>query len=164
MPRKHYISRQKSHRRASLSRGWGVFGALLVVALIAIFALVFRQPSGDVAPVTEPAAQATLPLEISVEEAYQLYQEGVFFLDVREQSEWDAFHIPNTILIPLGELSSRLDELPRDQQIVVVCRSGNRSQIGRDTLLQAGFTNVTSVTGGVTEWSDAGYPIEGVRP
>ncbi|MFH2103457.1 MAG: rhodanese-like domain-containing protein [Chloroflexota bacterium] len=62
-----------------------------------------------------------------------------------------------------GELSGRLQELPRDRQIVV-CRTGNHSQEGRDILLAAGFTNVNSMTGGVTEWSNLGYPIEGTRP
>jgi rhodanese-related sulfurtransferase len=52
-----------------------------------------------------------------------------------------------------------LNELPRDRPIVVVCRSGNRSQQGRDILLNAGFTQVVSMTGGLNQWRDAGYPI-----
>ncbi len=160
MPRKHNTSERMSHRR------WGILGALMIITLITIVACTSSTQPEDVEsiPVTQPVEEVVLPLEISVEEAYQLYQEGVFFLDVREQEEWDAFHIPETTLIPLGELPDRLSELPRDRQIVVVCRSGNRSQLGRDTLLQAGFTNVTSMTGGVTEWSNAGYPIEGTKP
>ena len=54
--------------------------------------------------------------------------------------------------------ASRVDELPRDQEIVVVCRSGNRSQQGRAILLEAGFTQVTSMAGGVTQWRAAGHP------
>ena len=57
-------------------------------------------------------------------------------------------------------LANRLSEVPKDQQIVVVCRSGNRSQQGRDILLQAGYTKVTSMAGGVTEWKTQGFPIE----
>jgi rhodanese-related sulfurtransferase len=113
---------------------------------------------------TPPAEPTAVPLEISVQDAYAKYQQGVFFLDVREQSEWDTFHIPNTTLIPLGELPNRLNELPRDQLIIVVCRSGHRSAQGRDILLNAGFTNVVSVAGGLTEWSNQGYPIDGTRP
>lgn len=86
--------------------------------------------------------------------------DGAFILDVREQSEWDEFHIPGATLIPLGQLASRVEELPKDQEIVVVCRSGNRSQEGRDILLDAGFDKVTSMAGGVTEWRSEGYPIE----
>jgi rhodanese-related sulfurtransferase len=97
---------------------------------------------------------------ISVDDAYTRYEAGDFFLDVRTQEEWDDYHIPGTTLIPLDELESRVDEVPSDQNIVVVCRSGNRSQTGRDILLDAGFTTVTSMDGGVSAWQAAGYPIE----
>jgi rhodanese-related sulfurtransferase len=53
-----------------------------------------------------------------------------------------------------------VSEVPRDKEIVVVCRSGNRSQQGRDILLDAGFAQVTSMTGGLNEWRAKGYPIE----
>ena len=105
-------------------------------------------------------AEASFQLEVSVDEAYQMYQDGAFVLDVRTQEEWDEFHVPGTTLIPLDELASRIDEVPRDQDVLVVCRSGNRSQSGRDTLLDAGFERVTSMTGGLNAWRDAGYPIE----
>jgi rhodanese-related sulfurtransferase len=51
--------------------------------------------------------------------------------------------------------------LPEDQDIVVICRSGNRSAEGRDILLDAGFKNVTSVSGGMREWKADGYPFDG---
>ena len=105
-------------------------------------------------------AVSDLPTTISVSDAYNLYQNGAFVLDVRTQEEWDEFHIPNTTLIPLDQLPSRLGEVPRDQRIVVVCRSGNRSQQGRDILLNAGFKQVTSMSGGVTEWRASGYTVE----
>ncbi len=107
-----------------------------------------------------PQSPANAP-EISTSEANLLYTRGeTFFLDVREQEEWDMVHIPSTTLIPLGQLQDRLNEVPKDKNIVVVCRSGNRSQAGRDVLLAAGFTNVTSMAGGVNEWSKQGYPVE----
>jgi rhodanese-related sulfurtransferase len=122
---------------------------VLVVAVIAIVLIALSAQSAS-----------SLPAEISVDKAYELYQQGnTFFLDVREQSEWDEYHAPNATLIPLGELAARVGELPKDKQIVVVCRSGNRSQEGRDILKQAGFTNVTSMTGGLKTWRDKGYPI-----
>ena len=98
-----------------------------------------------------------LPLEISVSEAAAMRDAGAFVLDVREPDEWNESHIPGATLIPLGELASRVDEVPQDQEIVVVCRSGNRSQQGRDILLAAGLTNATSMAGGVNEWKAAGY-------
>jgi rhodanese-related sulfurtransferase len=97
---------------------------------------------------------------IGVSEAYEMYRNGAFVLDVRTQEEWDEFHAPNTTLIPLDQLASRLNEVPRDRQVVVVCRSGNRSQEGRDILLNAGFEQVASMAGGLNEWRASGYPVE----
>ncbi|MEW6178789.1 MAG: rhodanese-like domain-containing protein [Chloroflexota bacterium] len=105
-----------------------------------------------------PAADASLPREISVAQAAQLREEGAFVLDVRQPEEWNEVHVPGATLIPLDQLASRINELPKDQEILVICRSGNRSQAGRDILLQAGFEKVTSVSGGITAWRSAGYP------
>jgi rhodanese-related sulfurtransferase len=102
----------------------------------------------------------TLPATISIQQAHELYQQGVFLLDVRTQEEWDEFHAPNTTLIPLDQLGSRLSELPQDEPIVVVCRSGNRSQAGRDILLANGYEPATSMAGGLNAWREAGFPIE----
>jgi rhodanese-related sulfurtransferase len=107
---------------------------------------------------------ASLPREISAEQAYQKYQADAFVLDVRTQEEWNEYHVPNTTLIPLDQLQARMSEIPRDKEIVVICRSGNRSQEGRDILLSGGFTQVTCMSGGLKEWSALGYPIEGTRP
>jgi rhodanese-related sulfurtransferase len=126
---------------------------LLVIALI-IYIILQSGGSG--------AATTTTPLaaDISVPDAYSRYQNGAFVLDVRTVEEWNEFHAPNTTLIPLDQLASRINEVPRDREIVVVCRSGNRSQQGRDILLNAGFASVTSMTGGLNEWRALGYPTE----
>ncbi|MGZ9235090.1 MAG: rhodanese-like domain-containing protein [Anaerolineales bacterium] len=129
-------------------------GVLVVVALIIYLILQMGGGSGNV-----PASNV-LASTISVSEAHDRYQNGAFVLDVRTQEEWDEFHAPNTTLIPLDQLASRLNEVPRDRQVVVVCRSGNRSQEGRDILLNAGFEQVTSMTGGLNEWRASGYPVE----
>jgi rhodanese-related sulfurtransferase len=105
-----------------------------------------------------------LARDVSTEEAYQMYQQNdTFVVDVRTQEEWNEYHVPNTNLIPLDQLPSRLNEVPKDKEILVVCRSGNRSQQGRDILLQANY-NATSMTGGLKEWYAKGYPIEGAPP
>jgi rhodanese-related sulfurtransferase len=126
---------------------------LLIVALVVYLILQFG--GGNTERTT-----SGLPSTVSVSEAYSLYQNGAFVLDVRTQEEWNEFHAPNTTLIPLDQLASRLNEVPRDRQVVVVCRSGNRSQQGRDILSNAGFEQVTSMTGGLTEWRASGYPVE----
>lgn len=106
------------------------------------------------------ASPAPLPVSIDAAEAARLRDAGALVLDVREPSEWNEAHIPGATLIPLGELSARVSELPRDRQIVVVCRSGNRSQSGRDVLREAGFSSVTSMNGGLIRWQSAGLPLE----
>jgi len=133
--------------------------AIAVIAIIIIAGAAWAL-LGDNNPVTTAVTEDALPLNISVDQAYEMYQAGDYLLDVRTQAEWDEFHIPGTTLIPLDELESRVDEVPRDQNVVVVCRSGTRSLTGRDILLQAGFAMVTSMDGGVTEWQASGYPIE----
>jgi rhodanese-related sulfurtransferase len=133
-------------------------GVGLLLALLAVSSLGISGCS--TAPAAGAEGPAALPAEVSVDEAYQKYQEGVFLLDVRTQEEWDEFHAPNATLIPLDELESRLNELPQNEEIVVVCRSGNRSQVGRDILLNNGFEQATSMSGGLKAWRAAGYPIE----
>lgn len=128
--------------------------AFLAVVALAIYLIL--QMGG----VSNNASTTSLPREISVSEAYEKYQQGAFFIDVRTQEEWNEFHVPNTSLVPLDQLPARLNEIPKDREIVVVCRSGNRSQEGRDILLNAGFTSVTSMTGGLSDWRASGYPIE----
>lgn len=103
-----------------------------------------------------PGDVTGLPSEVSVSDASALRDSGAFILDVRQPEEWVEGHIPNATLIPLGELASRISELPQGQEIVVVCRSGNRSQQGRDILLEAGFEQVTSMAGGMNQWTAAG--------
>ncbi len=103
------------------------------------------------------------PREVNVDEAYQMYQSGVFVLDVRTQQEWDEYHAPNTTLIPLDQLAGRLHALPKDRAILVVCSSVACSQQGRDILLSAGF-DASSLKDGLNAWYARGYPIEGAPP
>ncbi len=149
MARKRSAKKKSSLRRKSQSRQrvWMGWAALVFIALLAAIVYAFNRPP-------------TIAQEISVEEAYRQYQAGAFLLDVREVDEWNEYRIPGTTLIPLGELLARVNELPKDQPIVVVCRSGNRSQEGRDILLEAGFEDVVSMEGGVSTWRSLGYPIE----
>ena len=82
-------------------------------------------------------------------------------VDVREPNEWAAGHAPNAIHIPLGELPSRLDELPdTDDTIGIVCRSGGRSSRAVAWLTQQAF-DVANVEGGMRAWQAAGKPLEG---
>lgn len=127
---------------------------LLLIVLVAATLMLISSQRGEA-----DGATAVLPAEISVAEAVTMRESGAFILDVREQFEWDSFHIPHSTHIPLGELNQRLSEIPADQEVVVVCRTGNRSQEGRNILQAAGWNQVTSMAGGVVDWQAAGYPI-----
>ena len=143
---KHARRKAQQSRKNNLVWLWGLLALLVIGSSIAWLTS------------QKPTASGKFPLEITVEEALAKRDAGAFLLDVRQPEEWNEVHIPNSTLIPLDQLASRVDELPRDQEIVVVCRSGNRSATGRDILLDAGFTHVTSMAGGVTQWGTAGYP------
>src|ERR1700733_5083698 len=91
------------------------------------------------------------------------HQGPVQILDVREAEEFTGppGHIPGAGLIPLGELATRVDELARDRPTVAVCRARSRSAQATAILLQAGFTNVANLNGGMLRWRAEGHPVEG---
>lgn len=80
-------------------------------------------------------------------------------LDVREPAEYHAGHIAGATLIPLRELGQRLHELPRDREIICVCRSGNRSHAATRQLIAAGYTAV-NLRGGMIDWTHSGMAIK----
>lgn len=142
---------KKSAVKKQSNQQWLLLGVVgVVVVLAGILYVVLNNNSGS-------AAQG-LPSEINVDQALAKREAGAFILDVREQDEWNTVHIPGATLIPLGQLANRLAEVPTDQEVVVVCRSGNRSKSGRDILLQAGYAQVTSMAGGMNDWASKGFP------
>lgn len=99
-------------------------------------------------------------MNISAKEAKQIMdsQEGYIILDVRAREEYDAGHIPGAIVIPHTEVEERAaEELPdTDQLILVYCRSGRRSKIAAEILVDLGYTNIREF-GGILDWP---YEIE----
>lgn len=93
--------------------------------------------------------------EIPVDEAIQRAGDTGWLLDVREQSEWDDVNAPVAHLIPLSQLNDRIDEIPHDQPIMVICHSGYRSMRAASALVDAGYDAV-SVAGGMVAWQSAG--------
>jgi molybdopterin/thiamine biosynthesis adenylyltransferase/rhodanese-related sulfurtransferase len=89
---------------------------------------------------------------------------GIVLVDVRESTEWDAGHIPGAKHVPRAYLESRIEGAAgadRDQEIVLYCASGQRSALAAHTLTdQLGYSNVKSMTGGITLWKDRGYKVE----
>ena len=78
--------------------------------------------------------------------------EDVFLLDVREPYEVRICRIPGGVPIALGDVRQRLEEIPRDREIVVFCKSGVRSAKAAALLRSAGFARVTNLKGGILEW------------
>jgi len=80
-------------------------------------------------------------------------------IDVRQPEEYSAGHIAGSKLIPLGELGKRINELPKDREIICVCASGSRSQSATRLLVGAGY-NVFDMKGGMFMWQRAQLPIK----
>jgi rhodanese-related sulfurtransferase len=79
--------------------------------------------------------------------------EEIALIDVREQYEWDAGHIASAQHIPMGQIPKRIEEIPRDAEVVMICRSGSRSAHMQQHLLQQGYTRVKNLVGGMQRWS-----------
>lgn len=133
--------------------------------IVAMMSLLLLVACGNTAPqasapgVPRPAGVAN----ISVQELKQKLdqQQPVLVLDVRTPEEYTGDgHIAGSRLIPLQELNARANELPKDQPIACICRSGNRSQTACGDLNRMGFTNLMNVEGGMRAWAQAGFVIE----
>ncbi len=92
-------------------------------------------------------------------DAHQRQSAGSLLIDVRERQEWNSGHAPGAKHIPLGQLAQRARELPKDRELLVICRSGNRSSVAVELLQQAGFPQVHNVTGGMVVWQRVGLPV-----
>lgn len=93
--------------------------------------------------------------------ATRLYNDDALVLDVREEKEYAAGHIPKARLIPLGQLASRMQELDKfkSRPILVTCRSGHRSARACGMLKKAGFETVYNQAGGIIAWERANLPV-----
>ena len=104
--------------------------------------------------------QEAVYVNITAEEAKQIMdtEEGYIILDVREQDEYDAGHIPGAILIPYTQIKDKANEMltDKDQLILVYCRSGRRSKIAAEALAELGYTNIKEF-GGIIDWP---YEVE----
>ncbi|HER33884.1 MAG: rhodanese-like domain-containing protein [Halothiobacillaceae bacterium] len=88
-------------------------------------------------------------------------RDGVALIDVREDNEWKAGHIKGARHIPLGKLESKLGDIRGDNpdEVVLYCRSGNRSATAANLLVKGGFENVSHLGGGIIAWEGENYPV-----
>ena len=83
---------------------------------------------------------------------------GALIIDVREPNEYAQIRARGAVLLPLGRLNNRTKDLPRDREILLMCRTGARSANATQFLAANGFENVTNVNGGIMAWYQAGLP------
>jgi rhodanese-related sulfurtransferase len=102
--------------------------------------------------------------EIEVDELKSKLEKGekFYFIDCREQEEWDEAHIEGATLIPLSVFPQNYEEVLKDKsaQIVVQCRSGKRSMNACMFLLSKGYSDLNNLEGGIMAWSAAGFPTK----
>lgn len=96
--------------------------------------------------------------QVGPADAQARVQAGAVLLDVREPAEWTAGHAPDADHIPMGNVPAAVSRLPRDAEIVVVCRSGARSQKVAEWLAHQGFT-VMNLAGGMQAWAASGLRV-----
>jgi len=93
----------------------------------------------------------------------RLIAEGALLVDVRERAEVEslAFDVPAIVGIPMSEFERRFAELPRDRELVLVCRVGERSLKATYFLMYQGYTRVANMKGGIAKWARKGFPVKG---
>jgi len=102
--------------------------------------------------------------EVDVATARARVADGAFLIDVREPEEYDRFHAEGAHSIPQCEIADRLDEIPREREVLVICAGGTRSLKAARFLRQRGWAKVASVAGGSDEWRAMDLPIEQSKP
>ena len=136
-----------------MKRWWWLLLALVMVAC--------GGANTDLAVEPAEVDLLSLPDAVDVQTVAEIKDwEDVLVLDVREQWEYDAGHIPGVRLMPMGEIPGRMSEIPTDQTVILTCRSGNRSGQVADFLRQQGYDNVHNMTGGILAWESAGLDVE----
>lgn len=92
-------------------------------------------------------------ISMTTEEALSLWQaQKAVIVDVRTLKEYQEGHIPDAVLIPLNQLETRLEEIPQDQTVLLICRSGRRSAQGTNLLRSKGFEQAVNIEGGMLAW------------
>jgi rhodanese-related sulfurtransferase len=97
---------------------------------------------------------------VTTEDAWRKLGAGeAIMIDVREADEWRAGHVAGATHIPFGDLASRLAEIPRSREVLLFCRSGNRSGKATEFLRAHGFGRARNVQGGIVAWTGRGLPV-----
>jgi rhodanese-related sulfurtransferase len=105
----------------------------------------------------------TLVKEICPTTTQEWVKNGALLIDVREKDEVSelAYDVPNIINIPLSEFEERFNEIPKDKDVVMVCKGGGRSLRAAGFLVNHGYTNVVNMQHGIARWVQKGFPTKG---
>jgi rhodanese-related sulfurtransferase len=105
----------------------------------------------------------TLVKEICPTTTKEWVKNGALLVDVREKDEVEqlAYDVPNIINIPLSEFDERYTEVPKDKEVVMVCKGGGRSLRAAGFLVNHGYTNVVNMQHGIIRWAQKGFPTKG---
>lgn len=105
----------------------------------------------------------TLVKEICPTTTQNWIKKGALLVDVREKEEVNqlAYEVPNSINIPLSEFEERFNEIPKDQPVVMVCKSGGRSLRAAGFLVNHGYDKVVNMQHGIIRWTEKGFPTKG---
>jgi rhodanese-related sulfurtransferase len=100
----------------------------------------------------------TVP-EVTVQDAKQRAEDNdALIVDVREPYELTEVSVPGALHIPLGDLPNRVQELPKDRELLFLCRSGNRSTYATDLAIRSGLEQSSNIEGGIVAWVEAELP------
>lgn len=136
---------------------WGIYWKLVRIG--------YKEPVGWLAGGMQAWRMAALPLgslpQWSAREldAHRRDHDGLFILDVRQPSEWNAGHIPDAHHISGSDLPEQLDKVPHDRPVAVYCGSGYRSSVAASLLRRTGHRHVYNVIGGFTAWEAENLPV-----
>ncbi|KAA3610217.1 MAG: rhodanese-like domain-containing protein [Calditrichaeota bacterium] len=101
---------------------------------------------------------------INADQAKEEFDNGTEFVDVREYNEFLQVRIPGSKLIPMSEMNARFQEFPKENPVVVYCRSGSRSASLLFQLYSMGYENLLNLRDGIIEWHQKQYPMESGQP
>jgi rhodanese-related sulfurtransferase len=148
-----------------MGRRWIITGILMIMFVAVLAAVVLfvlpPAPTPAVAPGSPDESAANAPaggLITPAEYQSTFVDSPHFLLDVRTPEEFAGGYIDGAVNISLQELADRLNDVPKDQPVVLYCRSGNRSAQAADLLREAGYTQVYDL-GGVIQWEQAGFSL-----
>lgn len=143
------------------------FRALAALALITplIACGAGRDSAEQPAAAEQKVATAEAPQEVAtitvdaLRDQLQSAESKPLLVDVREPNEFEAAHIAEARLAPLGNVEKDLSNVEKDREIVLICRTGNRSGKAYRRLAAQGYTNMRNVEGGMQAWEKKGYPV-----